>query len=461
MAGRTSTSFGVAATITILAVSTLGFFVAFAIFYGKYSDRVQKLQLAQQQVNDYIQQGEMNQDSVRNLVEEAKRDRKSLVGYLVANREALMQKVTGSGRDSIADLAGKLQGVPGADTSALIPLLQQQQQQVTNLTRQLEQANADRLSAQADQQAESQRVRQIESAHQSTVDQLNAMIAQYRGELDGYRTATDNYKKNVDAQLDGVRQAAAEAETRLNEQIKRLTDEKLVIESQLNALRAQKNLAVIRPGDESGLVDGTVIGVDGSARQAFIGLGQRDHVVLGMTFSVYATADAIRPDAEGNYPRGKATLEVITVGESSSTCRITSEVRGNPVVKGDVVANAVYDPAKVYSFVVFGNFDTNRDSAATALEREDVRAMIDAWGGKVVDDIAGDTDFLVLGERPVVPPRPDSSAPLELILHYRRLEQEALRYDALYRQAQATSLPVLNENRLYTLIGKVPARVRR
>jgi hypothetical protein len=461
MAGRTSTSFGVAATMTVLAVSTLGFFVAFAVFYGKYSDRVQKLQLAQQQVSDYIQQAEMNQDNVRNLVEEAKRDRKSLVGYLVSNREALMQKISGSGRDSLSDLATKLTGVPGADSTSLIPLIQQQQQQIANLSRQLEQANADRLAAQADQQNEANRIRQIETAHQGTVDQLNAMISQYRTEIDGYRSATDDYKKRVDAQLDSVKQTAAETENRLGEQIKKLTEEKLIIESQLNVLRSQKNLAVVRPGDEAALVDGTVIGVDGAQRQAFIGLGAKDHVVLGMSFSVFSSAESIRPDADGNYPRGKATLEVISVGQNSSTCRITSEVRGNPVVKGDVIANAVYDPAKVYKFVVYGNFDTNRDGAATALEREDVRAMIAGWGGTVIDEVGGDTDFLVLGERPITPPRPESSAPIEVILHYRRLEQEALRYDQLYRQAQATSLPVLNESRLYTLIGKVPAPVRR
>jgi hypothetical protein len=462
MAGRTSASFGVAATITVLAITTLGFFVSFAIYFGKYNDREQKLKLAQQQISDYVRTDEQNQDNVRNLVEEAKKDgRKSLVGYLVANREAMMQKITGSGRDSLADLATKLKDVPGAESSALVPLIRQQQQQISSLGRQLEDADKARLAAQADQQNEARRVADIEAAHQKTVDSLNAMIRQYRDELDGYRKGADDYKKKVDAQLDGVKQSAAESEARLNEQLKKLNEEKLIIESQLNALRAQKNLAIVRPGDEAALVDGTVIATDGSARQAFISLGARNHVVLGMTFSVYSNAEAIRPDAEGNYPRGKATLEVTSVGDASSTCRITSEVRGNPVVKGDVIANAVYDPNKTYKFVVYGNFDANRDGAATSLEREDVKAMIAGWGGTVIDDLTGEADFLVLGERPITPPRPSSAAPLELILEYQRREQEAQRFDLLFRQAQSTSVPVLNENRLYTLIGKTPASNRR
>jgi len=461
MAGRTSTSFGVAATITVLAVAALGFFVAFAIFYGKFASRGQELQAAKQNVADFIRPEEMNQDNVRNLVEESKKDRKSLVGYLVSNREGLMQKVTGSGRDSLSDLATKLQGVPGGDTSALIPLLKQQQQQIDSLSKQVEQANAAVLAAQTNHQNESARIRDIEANHQRTINDLNAQVNQYKEELDGIRNGTDDYKKKVDAQVDSIKQAAAETEARLNASIGKLTEEKVIVESQLNALRSQKNLAVVRPGDEGALVDGTVVQTDGASRQVYISLGTKNHVVLGMTFTVYTNAEAIRPDADGNYPRGKATLEVTSVGENSSTCRITSEVRGNPVVKGDVVANAVYDPNKSYRFVVYGNFDTNRDGAATTLERDDVRAMIESWGGAVVSDLGGDTDFLVLGERPITPPRPDSSAPLEVILEFQRRDQEAQRYDALYRQSQASSLPVLNENRLYTLIGKSPASNRR
>jgi hypothetical protein len=183
--------------------------------------------------------------------------------------------------------------------------------------------------------------------------------------------------------------------------------------------------------------------------------------VLGMTFSVYSDKSQIRPDADGNYPRGKATLEVINVGESSSTCRITSEARGNPVVKGDVIANPIYDPNKTYKFVVFGNFDANRDGAATALERQDINAMIESWGGKVADDLTGDVDFLVLGERPILPPRPSAESPFEIVQEFIRRQRDVERYDQLSARATATSIPILTENRLYTLVGKTPSRMAR
>jgi hypothetical protein len=123
-----------------------------------------------------------------------------------------------------------------------------------------------------------------------------------------------------------------------------------------------------------------------------------------------------------------------------------------------VVANAIYDPNKVYTFLVYGNFDANGDGIATQHEAEDVKAVIAAWGGKTTSELTGDVDFLVLGQRPQLPPRPGVNSPLPVVLEYQRIDQMANRYDELFQQATSTSVPVLNENRLYTLIGGRPGR---
>jgi redox-sensitive bicupin YhaK (pirin superfamily) len=120
-----------------------------------------------------------------------------------------------------------------------------------------------------------------------------------------------------------------------------------------------------------------------------------------------------------------------------------------------VIANALYDPRKVYTFLVYGNFDVNGDGRATAAEADQIRALIEGWGGKVVSDLSGNVDFLVLGQRPQVPPKPGAGQPIAVVQEFIRLDQAAQRYDTLFQQASATSIPVLNENRLYTLIGKV------
>ena len=46
-----------------------------------------------------------------------------------------------------------------------------------------------------------------------------------------------------------------------------------------------------------------------------------------------------------------------------------------------------------------------------------------------------------------------SRAPIESIEFFISLKRQALRYDELFEKAQATSIPVLNQNRLYTLTG--------
>ena len=179
-----------------------------------------------------------------------------------------------------------------------------------------------------------------------------------------------------------------------------------------------------------------------------------------MNFAVYGDETQIRPDAEGNYPQGKGAVEVVNVGETSSRCRVLFERAGNPIVPGDVIANAVYDPNKVYKFLVAGNFDTNGDGNRTPGERTEVSALIEEWGGETTEELTGDIDFLVLGEPPVLPPPPGIATPIEIVEIYIRKENELKRYNELFEAAQRTSIPVLNENRLYTLIGRIRSRTR-
>jgi hypothetical protein len=72
----------------------------------------------------------------------------------------------------------------------------------------------------------------------------------------------------------------------------------------------------------------------------------------------------------------------------------------------------------------------------------------------VIDTLAGNVDFLVLGERPILPPKPTPESPVEVIREYMRLNSLVEQYDRFLEQAQSTSVPILNQNRLFTLIGR-------
>jgi hypothetical protein len=446
--------------VTILSVATLGFFVAFAVFYGKYSDQSRKLADANAATTEILKTEEKNRDDIRILVNDAKGNKQSLVAYLLDMQGASMQLASGSKRETALTLAKKME-TKGIKDGNLMAAVDARDAQVANLTSQVSQAEDARKKAMADLAAEVDRMAAVEKSHQQTVDSLGAQVKTLKDEVDQYRSGTDIYKKQLDAQRERTSNEAAEKIKGLQDQLSKASEDNLILVGQLAALRRQKSNDLYKGDDEAALVDGTIIGANGSEHQAFISIGARQRVILGMTFSVYADKNAIHPDRDGNYPRGKATLEVVNVGDASSTCRITSEVRGNPVVKGDVIANPVFDPNKSYKFVVFGNFDANRDGASTSLERQDVSAMIEAWGGKTVDDLTGDVDFLILGERPILPARPPSDAPLEVVQEFIRRQRDVERYDDLSKRATATSIPILTENRLYTLVGRTPSRIGR
>ncbi len=448
MAGRTSTSFGVAATITILGILCLGLFVLSAVFFGKFNDAKRNWDQALADQAEFVTSAERNSDDVRLVKEEAKRSGgKSVVGYLADSMQKMMADTTGNKRDSYASFAAKKNAIPGADTSPLLSVLASRDAEIATLKDNYAKAESARTQAQADQKNAVDRIKGIEDSHQKTVDSIKGEVGQYKQEVETYRAGADQYKGKVDAEFEKSKADFSETKKRLETQLAKLTDEKLILEAQLASLRGQKNLETFRGR-----------AAPGSDRTAVISVGAKDKVNLGMTFAVYADKNSIRPDENGKYAPGKATLEVTSVDDSSATCRITSEVRGNPIVKGDVIANALYDPKKSYKFVVFGNFDTDRDRVATSLERQDIESMIQAWGGSLAPDLSGDVDFLVLGERPLLPPRPSADAPIEVVQEFIRRQRDVERYDSLFKNAVSTGIPTLNENRLYTLIGKTPAR---
>jgi hypothetical protein len=456
MASRSSAGIGVGITITLLGVVCLTLFITTIVFLSKYNATNRDLIQTNQQVAEYVRQDEMQNDAITRIRETAKRNNKSAIGYLSDSLRTAMQRTTGSPNETVEGLERRMQQIPGASGSNLVAVISDRDRQISDLNTRLEQADRDRQTALANQQNEANRVRQLQETHQQTIAAMNSDIERYKGEVDRYREEVSESRRFMDQRVESTRETAASSEAALNERVRNLEGENLQLKDQLARLRGEKRQDILTGLPEASLVDANVIAIDSSSNAVTIDRGRRDKMVLGMRFAVYTDQTAIRPNAAGEYPPGKAVVEVINVGETSSTARVVSETRGNPIVRGDVLANAIYDPNKVYTFLVYGNFDANGDGMATPAEAEDVKARIVAWGGRVVDDLSGDVDFVVLGQRPQLPPRPDVGAPLPVLQEFMRLDAMATRYDDLFRQATSTSMPVLNENRLYTLIGGRP-----
>ncbi len=454
MAGRGGAGVGMIVTVSVLGVLALALFVLTVVFYGNYQGAKRELDANVAQMSDFVRPDEKERDDVRAIRQAASESRKSVVGYLQDSMQTTMRRVTGSQRDTVAQLETRLGQIPGAEGSALLQVVQDLNANVARLTSELEQADADRQRALEDLANESERVARMQESHNTAVAALNAEIGTYKAEVDSYRDGINDTRKDMDARVERLLTDRRDTEAQLSERIRQLQDQNLVLQSQVAQLRGEKNKDILKPEDEYALVDGQIAGIDSGAGRVFINLGRAQKVRLGMTFSVYSSATELRPDETGAYPRGKASIEVIAVDDGSSTCRVLTESKGNPVVKGDVIANAVYDPTKSYKFVVWGNFDADRDGRSSPQEKMDIEAMILAWGGEVVEELTGDVDFLVLGERPILPPPPRPGSPIEIMQEYIRLDRTVQRYNDLFNQGVATGMPVLNENRLYTLIGR-------
>lgn len=446
MASRSSGG-GAVAFAVFLGVLWLVFFVLTLFFYGQVNGLKALAETADNDRREFVSDSE--RDRV-NVVKAAAQN-ESVFGYMDDRLSRTMALISGSANTTYEQIQGRIDDLD--EDTPLLQFVEQQKSQIGRLNGQITQM-AQELTGAVDtlnlQKAAVDQLReqwaQDQAGMQAMIDQLESGTRDYHGRLDATEASMNKRVETVIAERDTK---VAQLESEIAQKDERV----LMLEGQVQSLRQQGGGGSLLGVPEFGLVDGTILSVNASDRTANIDRGRNSKVRLGMTFGVYSDGSAIRPDAAGNYPTPKGVLEIIRIDQSSSTCRILRETRGNPVVRGDAIANPIYDPNKTYKMLVFGNFDTNGDGRPTRVERDGVETQIRSWGGVVVDELVGDLDFLVLGSRPLLPPKPRSDAPVEVQLQWIRLSQVVDRFDELQRRAEATSIPILNENRLRTLLG--------
>ncbi len=188
----------------------------------------------------------------------------------------------------------------------------------------------------------------------------------------------------------------------------------------------------------------------------YINLGKRDRVMTGMTFAVYAPAGGVTKEG-----RGKATIEVVTVLQETSECKVTSVEPGSRIVVGDLIANPVYDRNRRFNFCVAGDFDLGFGTTIDDPDGVKVKKLIESWGGRVVPTVDEQTDFVVLGIAPE-PVRATANTPDALEAARVKNEEITKRVNA-YKQikadATALGIPVLTRLQFLDFIGyRVPVR---
>lgn len=356
-------------------------------------------------------------------------------------------------RATTADVgAGLTKATPLVDAvNALTTRVGQLNQERAELTRQLEVARAETQQAIARRdELLKEKDAQIAAVNQKTQEQL--------AQLASFQTQTEGTVDQIRSSSNTTLSQAQQQNEQLSAQINQANATILAKDRQIEAL--QRRLGGIRVNPNEATVqkpDGEIVRLPGN-NLAVINLGLGDQIVQGMTFEVYDKhtgvpalgADGMR---EGEMPVGKASLEVVRIGPGFSECRIIRKEPGINLVQGDLIVNLVFDKTQKFVFVVYGDFDLDRDGRASAGDAEVIRRLITQWGGVIANDVNVNTDFVVMGVEPQVDaaPPPDAGA-VEIAAHQRSV-QALERYLEVRRQAVSLNIPILNQNRFLNFVG--------
>ena len=286
--------------------------------------------------------------------------------------------------------------------------------------------------------------------------EIEARVGGSLAELATYRTGVGNRVSAIEQTTTQALAQAQEANAQLGAQVN--TANATIAKLQKDLTDVTQRLRGIRPGTNEPTIqkaDGKIARVPDNDT-VVIDLGLGDQIVQGMTFEVYdwqagvpALGDGMRA---GDMPQGKASIEVIEMGPGFSRCRVIRRTPGYGLVVGDLIVNLVYDSTQKYSFVVYGDFDLDNNGQAAPGDADVIKRLVTQWGGKVVNEVNINTDFVVMGVEPTAEPIGNDD---DAIVRQQKLEAQAAldRYLATRRTAEQLNIPILNQNRFLNFVG--------
>ena len=368
------------------------------------------------------------------------------------------------GRDSITKAAAEIDAWNtkklvnfklGADSSLkdAVDLLTNQLGQLANQKQEL----ANQLAA-----AE-QKTQQTLQAQKDLLDQKDKLIQEANAKAEEQSKQASQYHEQAQEATKALEGSATEQQRKLQTDNAELTKQLQANAKQIGDLlkqvgqfKAKLRQVRVSPGEaEVQHPSGSVIRLTDN-NTLFISVGRNQSVTPGLTFEVYDRSKGVPPLGEGlsdsNLPVGKASIEVFNVGADTSECRVTRLSPGEQIAIGDLLKNLIYDPNTKYNFVVYGDFDLTHSGVASPGDAEIVKRLITQWGGRVQKDIDVDTDFVVMGKEPLLPPISDPNDPIEV--ERNRLTKEKIdKYLAEETKAGQLTIPIMNQNRFLYFIG--------
>jgi hypothetical protein len=449
MMSRTPT--GVIVALVVFVVLSVALLAISIILYTGQSAAEKRESEARAELAAFITTGELGRSDVQAMRTSA--GSQSLYGYMSEQGANIGEFVVGDRGANLSKMRTDLGVAEGQTVREAMRKVMQDRD-----ARSQEAASLRTRTNELDKEIQSLKTRLADAEKART-----AAIAQVTASIDSYKQAADGYRTSFEAAKAALDQSRADLTSRyegeigaLQSDLDGLRAERSVLNGRVAALQRKVEASATKAGNPAALVDARVVDVDAKTGTLFIDIGANKRVVPGMTFEVFDDAAGIVASADTG-SRGKASVQVIKVGEATSTCRVLRGAASRPIVKDDVLANAVFNPDYRFKFMVHGKFDANGDGKATVGEADYVKSRILEWGGEVIDGdtLVGDLDFLVLGVEPPMPIALAGDASEAQILSY--IDQRAARelYRELFRTASDAQIPVLNWTRFEALTGTV------
>jgi hypothetical protein len=311
--------------------------------------------------------------------------------------------------------------------------------------------------AQLEQEVEQRKV--VLGERDAKIAEQGKQLEEALAELGSRGQAGDESVAKIRAEADRAMKVAQQENSGKQKQLAERDTQILNLQRDLEI--ALQKVRSMRPvGTKENIVrqaDGEIVRVPGRDN-VFINLGKGDQISPGMTFEVYdrfSGVPAVGTDGtspEGEMPQGKAAIEVVQVGPGQSECRIIRLTPGQSVIERDIISNLVYDKNAKYNFVVFGDFDLDQNQVATPGDADVIKRLITGWGGRLMNTVNVNTDFVVLGVEPEVPAEDENETATDI--QRRQAAQQALdAYLQVRSEAIKLNIPVMNQNRFLYYVG--------
>jgi len=284
----------------------------------------------------------------------------------------------------------------------------------------------------------------------------DAIKKDYDSVKQAYAELTANLEQTTDERVQSYRDQLEQERANLKKINDQLLETKAILsETQTMLADAQEELARFGTPSEDSMAynpDGQILSIDNKTKTVIINLGSNNHIYRGLTFSVYDKGGFIGQDGQS-----KAEIEIFDIGDSYASARIVESEINRPILKGDTIANLVWDSRKTNEFVVAGDFDLDGNGSNDPDAAAKIKAVIEKWGGKVTDNISIETDFLILGSMPSVPEKKptieDEMIDPTAMQQYEKALERLSKYNELESRAKSLWVPIFTYEKFIHLIG--------